>query len=373
MIAMSALDILFWILILTLTCVVYAVEDGLAMRHRGLVFATMLSVVASCSYIMLGLDHAPAFAVKAPTIEIPAAEKLVIPDVDEEAVARATSEVAEKKLMVAQAAREPAIKGIFQDCDGCPSMMSIAVSPFTMGSPSNEPGRQDTEGPANIDIAKAFAIGRFEVTVAEFAQFVAETRHIVNANCSHSGRYNRSVTWQSPGFEQNTRHPVTCVTWYDAKAYTVWLSRKSGKSYRLPSESEWEFAARAGTTTAYWSGDKIGLGSANIGSARDGTIPVGFYGANRLGLADMHGNVGELVADCWNPELSFVASDGRAQLLSGNCSYRIMRGGGWDSSAANARSAARVQVPDTAASTEMGFRVARWFDDDDREHRLRLR
>jgi formylglycine-generating enzyme required for sulfatase activity len=373
MIAMSALDILFWILILTLACVVYAVEDGLALRHRGLVFSTMLSVVASCSYIMLGMDHSPAFAIKAPTINLPTAEKQVIVEVDQEAVERANSEANEKKLLIAQAAREPAIKGVFQDCDGCPSMQSIAVTPFTMGSPNTEPGRQETEGPANVDIAKAFAIGRFEVTVAEFAQFVAEARHVVKANCNHEGSVSRSAAWQSPGFEQNIRHPVTCITWYDAKAYTVWLSRKSGKTYRLPSESEWEFAARAGSTSAYSTGDKLGLGSANIGSARDGTIPVGFYGANRLGLSDMHGNVGELVADCWNADLSFNAADGRAQILSGNCGYRIMRGGGWSSPVANARSAARVVVSDTAASTEMGFRVARSFDDDDREQRLRLR
>jgi formylglycine-generating enzyme required for sulfatase activity len=373
MIAMSALDILFWILILTLACVVYAVEDGLALRHRGLVFSTMLSVVASCSYIMLGMDHAPAFAIKAPTINLPTADKQVIVEVDEEEVERARSEANEKKLLAAKAAREPIIKGIFQDCDGCPSMQSITVSSFSMGSLNTEPGRQETEGPTNIDIAHAFAIGRFEVTVAEFAQFVAETRHVVNANCNHAGSVSRTSSWQSPGFEQNPRHPVTCVTWYDAKAYTVWLSRKSGKTYRLPSESEWEFAARGGTTSAYWSGDKLGLSSANIGSVRDGTIPVGFYGANKFGLADMHGNVGELVADCWNADLSFVATDGRPQILSGNCGYRIMRGGGWDSSVANARSAARVKVSDTAASTEMGFRVARSFDEDDREQSLRLR
>jgi formylglycine-generating enzyme required for sulfatase activity len=372
MIAMSALDILFWILILTLACVVYAVEDGLAMRHRGLVFTTMFSVVASCSYIMLGLDHAPAFAIKAPTINLPTADKQVIVEVDEQELARVRSEAAEKRRLAAQAAREPVIKGIFSDCDGCPSMMSIAVSAFEMGSPATEPGHQETEGQINVDIAKAFAIGRFEVTLAEFAQFAAETRHAVNANCTHTGKVSRYATWQSPGFEQNARHPVTCITWYDAKAYTIWLSRKSGKTYRLPTESEWEFAARAGSAAAYATGEKLGLGQANIGSTRDGTIPVGFYGANRLGLADMHGNVGELVADCWNPDLSFNATDGRAQILSGNCNQRIMRGGGWDSSIANARSAARVPVADTAASTEMGFRVARTFDEDDREQRLRL-
>jgi formylglycine-generating enzyme required for sulfatase activity len=373
MIAMSALDILFWILILTLACVVYAVEDGLALRHRGLVFTTMLSVVASCSYIMLGLDHAPAFAIKAETVNLPTAQKQVIVEVDEEEVARFNEAAAEKKRLLAQAAREPAIKGYFTDCDGCPAMVSVAVSPYSMGSPATEPGRQETEGPVNVDIAKAFAIGRFEVTVGEFTQFVNETRHVVNANCNHSGTISKTATWRSPSFEQNARHPVTCITWYDAKAFTVWLSRKSGKMYRLPSESEWEFAARAGTSSAYSSGEKLGLGSANVGSGRDGTIPVGFYGANRLGLSDMHGNVGELVADCWYADLSFAATDGRAQILSGNCNYRIMRGGGWDSSVANARSASRVQVSDTAASTEMGFRVARSFDEDDREQRLRLR
>jgi formylglycine-generating enzyme required for sulfatase activity len=373
MIAMSALDILFWILILTLACVVYAVEDGLAMRHRGLVFTTMLSIVVSCSYIMLGLDHAPAYAIKAPDLSLPAADRLVIVEVNEAEAERARSEAAEKRRLAAQAAREPSIKGIFQDCDGCPSMMSLAVSPFSMGSPSHEPGRQETEGPTGIDIAKAFAIGRFEVTIGEYAQFATETRHVVNSSCTHAGTVSRHSNWQSPGFEQNSRHPVTCVTWHDAKAYTVWLSRKSGRTYRLPSEAEWEFAARAGSTSAYWSGDKIGPGQANVGSYRDGTIPVGFFGANRFGLADMHGNVGELVADCWNEDLSYVAVDGRPQVLSGNCNKRIMRGGGWNSSVANSRSASRVPVSDSAASTEMGFRVARTFDEDDRENRLRLR
>ena len=372
MIAMSALDILFWILILTLACVVYAVEDGLAMRHRGLVFSTMLSIVASCSYIMLGLDHAPAFALKAPEISLPTIEKLAVVTVDEAELARAREAAAEKLRIAAQAAREPAVKGVFQDCDGCPSMTGLGVARFTMGSPANEPGHQETEGQTGIEIAKAFAIGRYEVTLNEFSLFVAETRHSVNANCSHAGGNSRS-TWRTPGFEQNGRHPVTCITWHDAKAYTVWLSRKSGKTYRLPSESEWEYAARAGTAAAYSVGDKLGAGQANFGSTRDGTIPVGYFGANAFGLADMHGNVGELVADCWNADLGFTATDGRPQLLSGNCGTRIMRGGGWDSTAANSRAAARVPVSDTAASTGMGFRVARSFDDDDRENRLRLR
>jgi formylglycine-generating enzyme required for sulfatase activity len=373
MISMSALDLLFWILILTLAGVVYAVEDGLAMRHRGLVFATMMSVVASCSYIMLGLDHTPAFAVKVPQVSMPVFAKPAEQIVDEIETAKQRSAAAEKARLAALAAREPNIKGVFQDCEGCPAMVALTVMNYSMGSPASEPGRRDTEGPRSINLAKAFAIGRFEVTVGEFALFVAETRHAVNTPCSHAGAISKTASWKKPGFEQNARHPVTCITWYDAKAYVNWLSRKSGKTYRLPSEAEWEFAARGGTATAYWQDEKIGMGQANFGATRDGTIPVGYFGANAFGLADVHGNVSELVADCWTPELGYLAADGRAMILSGDCGQRVVRGGGWDSSPANSRAASRIPVADTVASTSIGFRVVRWFDDDDRESRLRLR
>jgi formylglycine-generating enzyme required for sulfatase activity len=373
MISMSALDILFWILIITLAGVVYAVEDGLAARHRTLVFATMISVISTSSYIMLGFDHAPAFAVKLPQVSLPNVALTSTGAVDETASLEARNAAAEKQRLALLAAKEPGIKGFFTDCEGCPSMVGLTVGKFTMGSHPTEPGRRDSEGPVNIDLAKAFAIGRYEVTRGEFALFVQETGHTANAVCTHARGFNRKAWWQKPGFEQSARHPVTCVTWYDAKAYVTWLARKSGKSYRLPTEAEWEFAARGGSTTAYWSDDRIGMGQANIGGFRDGTIPVGFFGANLYGLSDVHGNVGELVADCWNPELNFIATDGRAMLLSGDCSKRIMRGGGWDSAAINSRSASRIPVADTTATTGMGFRVARSFDDDDRENRLRLR
>jgi formylglycine-generating enzyme required for sulfatase activity len=372
MISMSALDLLFWVLILALAGVVYAVEDGLALRHRALVFTTMLSIIATCSYIMLGLDHSPAFALKVPDINLPAVPKVELAVNDVEA-AKLRSEAAEKARLAALAAREPALKGYFQDCEGCPSMIGLPVVKYVMGSPKGEPGHQPTEKQVIITLARAFAIGRFEVTIAEFKQFIAETRHRVTGGCLHAGVVNKYAQWESPGFEQNGRHPVTCVSWYDAKAYTVWLSRKSGKMYRLPSEAEWEFAARAGSEAAYTSGTALTIGQANLGRSRDGTIPVGFFGANAFGLSDMHGNVSELVADCWYPDLTFNAGDGRPMVLSGDCGQRIVRGGGWDSTFTNARAAARTPVADTASSTGVGFRVARWFDDDDRESTLRLR
>jgi formylglycine-generating enzyme required for sulfatase activity len=370
MISMSALDILFWVLILALAGVVYAVEDGLAMRHRGLVFATMLSLIASCSYIMLGLDHSPAFAVKMPEIQVPAIPKM---EIDHAAAARLRSEAAEKARLAGQAAREPVLKGYFQDCEGCPSMIGLPVFKYVMGSPAGEPGRQPTEQQKSVDLARAFAIGRFEVTVNEFKQFAVETNHRVNTSCSHAGAASKYAGWEKPGFEQNGRHPVTCVSWYDAKAYTVWLSRKSGKTYRLPSEAEWEFAARAGSHTAYTSGPTLTIGQANLGRSREGTIPVGYFGGNAFGLSDMHGNVSELVADCWYPDLGFNAGDGRPMVLSGDCGQRIVRGGGWDSTFASGRVAARTPIADTAATTGIGFRIVRWFDDDDRESKLRLR
>jgi formylglycine-generating enzyme len=283
------------------------------------------------------------------------------------------SAATQKARLAAQAAKEPVIVGIFKDCDGCPAMVPLTAGRFSMGSPRGEPGRRGTEGPVRIDLAKAFAIGQFEVTRGEYALFVAETRHPVSGGCTHLGVQKKNLSWHNPGFEQTPRHPVTCVTWYDAKAYTNWLSRKSGKTYRLPSEAEWEYAARGSTNTAYWPAEKISIGQANFGLAREGTIPVGYFGPNAFQLADIHGNVSELVADCWNPDLNFIAADGRPQLLSGDCSTRISRGGGWDSTPADSRSSSRIPVADASSTTSMGFRVARNFDVDDRENRLRLR
>ena len=159
------------------------------------------------------------------------------------------------------------------------------------------------------------------------------------------------------------RRPVIYVSWNDAKRYVRWLSRKTGKAYRLPSESEWEYAARAGTQTVYSWGDEIGVNRANCrgcGSQWDDskTAPVGSFGANAWGLHDMHGNVREWVEDCWNGSYAGAPADGSAW-RAGNCAVRVLRGGSWSGRPSNLRAADRNWYTTGNRNFNRGFRVAR--------------
>src|SRR5262245_12500366 len=152
--------------------------------------------------------------------------------------------------------RERALKSAatFRECDVCPEMVVVPAGSFTMGSPETEKGRNSWEGPQRVVVfVRPFAIGKFEVTMEQFGAFVRETGYDAGAMCwtfeggAASGRNSRS--WRNPGYEQTGTHPATCLSWRDAKTYTEWLTRKTaGKPYRLPSEAEWEYAARARTT-----------------------------------------------------------------------------------------------------------------------------
>jgi formylglycine-generating enzyme required for sulfatase activity len=151
-------------------------------------------------------------------------------------------------------------KDVFTECDNCPDMMVLPAGSFIMGSPSTEAGHHEAEGPQHaVKIAKPFALGKFHVTVAQFAAFARETGYDTGTKCTtyeggrsgeHEGR-----SWRKLGFAQTGSHPAGCLNWYDAQAYVEWLSRKTGKTYRLPTEAEWEYAARAGTRTRYFFGD----------------------------------------------------------------------------------------------------------------------
>ena len=165
-----------------------------------------------------------------------------------------------------------------------------------------------------------------------------------------------------PGFEQAGNHPVVCVSWRDAKAYVAWLSRKTGKNYRLLSESEWEYMAKGGVQTTYTHGNVLSTSHANFNRARDGTIPIGFTTANQFSVHDVQGNVWEIVEDCWNPDLSFNNQDGRATNLRGDCAQRVIKGGAWDSTAVQARLAVRSVIETNALANTVGFRVARALD-----------
>jgi len=248
-------------------------------------------------------------------------------------------------------AEAPAAGGVFRDCADCPEMVVIPPGTFTMGSPPNEAERADGEGPQHpVTIAKPFALGKYEVTYKEW------TACYFDGGCRK-----RDETMAA-----RDRIPIRNVSWDDAKAHAVWLSRKTGKAYRLPSEAEWEYGARAGSTTAYPWGGELGSGNANCdgcGSKWDKSYPapVGSFAANRFGLHDMIGNVAELVEDCDNENYDGAPADGRAW-LTGDCSRRVLRGGSYASKPRHLRSAQRGKVPAYFDHHLLGFRVARTID-----------
>jgi formylglycine-generating enzyme required for sulfatase activity len=285
---------------------------------------------------------------------------------------------------------------VFQDCAECPRMVVIPAGEFTMGSPAAESGRGGDEGPQRaVTIAQPFALGRSEVTVAEFRRFVEEAGYRTEAErdtkaqgCSGfiyadpAATGAQGTSWRNPGIAQAQAdpHPVLCVSWNDARAYGQWLSKKTGKRYRLPTEAEWEYAARAGSTGARpWGDDPVqACRFANVADqsrfltfsfgqkheCTDGhyfTAPAAGYAANRFGLYDMLGNVWEWTEDCWNASYAGAPADGAAR-LSGDCGQRVCRGGSWSTVPRFARSAARHKNPADYRDNLTGFRLARALD-----------
>ncbi|TVR82715.1 MAG: hypothetical protein EA405_05845 [Rhodospirillales bacterium] len=238
---------------------------------------------------------------------------------------------------------------VFRDVDEpwCPEMVVIPPGTFLMGSPENEQDRTSDEGPQHrVTIAKPFAIGRFAVTFAEYDHFCDATGHDKP---------------KDEGWGRG-RRPVINVSWEDAQAYVVWLSRKTGKPYRLPSEAEWEYACRAGTTTRFTFGDEITEKQANFGANVRRTTNVGVYPPNPWGLHDMHGNVWEWCEDCWHPNYRGAPDDGRAWggEDGGNCERRVLRGGSWLFTRARlVLSAYRFACDPGLRCADSGFRCAR--------------
>ena len=268
------------------------------------------------------------------------------------------------------------------DCPDCPAVIAIAPGRFKMGAPEGEDDSSDAERPqANIDVGP-FAIGKYEVTRRQFAAFVA-TGYEPDDNCfsEKSGKYDffSGRNWKSPGFEQSDNDPVVCVTAEDAEAYVKWLTKTTGKPYRLPSEAEWEYAARAGAETPFYWGEDVDefcdygnvtdrtatrkfKGWKGIG-CDDGeayTAPVGSYKPNANGLYDMLGNVKEWSADCWTDSLSGIGPTAKAR-RKGDCGMRAVRGSGWDSIPSILRLAYREGNNAPTAYFNYGFRVARDF------------
>jgi formylglycine-generating enzyme required for sulfatase activity len=243
----------------------------------------------------------------------------------------------------------------FRECGaGCPEMIVIPAGSFTMGSPATEKGRYTNEGPQHkVTIAKPFAVSKFEVTGAEWGLCVEL------GGCREVGRAGGAYGQGPP--------PVIFVSWDDAQAYVAWLSRMTRKAYRLLTEAEWEYAARAGTTTAYSWDDGIkkdGKAMANCtgcGSQWDNKqpAPVGSFAPNAFGLHDMHGNVWEWVEDCYHDNYSGAPTDGAPWTEGADCSRRVVRGGSWDDGPQNLRSANRLRLVADSRFNYLGFRVGR--------------
>jgi formylglycine-generating enzyme required for sulfatase activity len=236
--------------------------------------------------------------------------------------------------------------GSFQECKDCPEMIVVPAGDFMMGSPPNE-GNRNERPQRKVTIAGPFAVSKFEVTFDEWDACVKY------GDCEPI----------NPRWERG-RLPMIRVTWDEAKHYAAWLSNVTGKPYRLLSEAEWEYAARAKTQTAYSWGDKIGQGNANClgcGSQWDGrqTAPVGSFPPNAFGLHDMHGNVWEWVEDCYHPNYLGAPTDGSAW-TAGECSQRVARSGGWnDDDRDLLRSAFRFRLAPDFKNDYLGLRVAR--------------
>jgi formylglycine-generating enzyme required for sulfatase activity len=243
----------------------------------------------------------------------------------------------------------------FKDCTGCPQMIVIAAGEFTMGSPPSERYR-GSEAQHRVTIAYPFAVSKFEVTFDEWDACVTD------GGC---GGYRPDDEGWGRG-----KRPVMDISWENAKAYVTWLSHRTGKPYRLLSESEWEYAARAGTTTPFFYGNVISPRQAHYGGGADGsdssktnrqkTVPIGGFPPNGFGLHDMHGNVSEWVEDCWHEEYSEKApTDGSAWLEGGDCNGRVVRGGSWEDYQGDLRSAARTAGAKDDQFYTDGLRIAR--------------
>jgi formylglycine-generating enzyme required for sulfatase activity len=276
-------------------------------------------------------------------------------------------------------------KDSFKECDNCPEMVVVPAGSFMMGSPAREAGRFDDEGPQHrVTIGKPFAVSKFHATFDEFAAFVAETGYDAGSNCyvfeEDKWKQKQGLSWRNPGFAQNGSHPAVCLNWNDATAYVAWLAKKTGKGYRLLTEAQWEYAARAGTATRYFFGDdekdfcRYGNGSdqtakSKTTGAQGGTAvpcsdsyayaaPAGSFAPNGFGLYDMHGNAWQWLEDCWHDNYRGAPSDGSAW-LSGDCNRRVVRGGSWSNYSRSLRSASRRWDSTVGRSSIYGFRLGR--------------
>ena len=295
------------------------------------------------------------------------------------------------------AAAAPQAGQSFRDCESCPDMVVVPAGTFMMGSAESESGRDPGEGPQRRVDIRRLAVGKFDVTRGQWAVFAASTQRPVATGCAwiggaSDGHLDSTGSWRSLHFPQDDTHPVVCVAWQDAQDYVTWLSQRTSHTYRLLSEAEWEYSARAGTITPFPWGASGSHENANYGAERccSGwaygrdqwvyTSPVGAFPPNAFGLYDMHGNVLQWVQDCltsyataprdgspFQSDLPLKEPGPYGEDLKGTtaCMYRMVRGGDWGDPPRMIRSAFRNYGPGPGATLKtyrsggVGFRVAR--------------
>ncbi|MGV8935399.1 MAG: formylglycine-generating enzyme family protein [Gallionellaceae bacterium] len=298
--------------------------------------------------------------------------------------AEAQAKVTKQDKKVIHSSRTAKLKagGVFQDCSGCPQMVVVPAGSYEMGSPETEAGRGKDESPVHQVKVSTFALGSTEITRKQFAAFVKNTHYKAGEKCwiFENGKFeNRDVSWRQIGNLQDDKQPVGCISWNDASAYTKWLSRKTGKKYRLPSEAEWEYAARGDTQTArYWGDDADraclysngadktahstiqGATSWNVHNCTDNfayTSPVGSFKANAYGLYDMLGNLWEWTEDSYH--INYIGAPNDGSPWQGDGISRVLRGGSWNNGPRNMRSAVRDRNKPDLRFSIFGFRLAR--------------
>ena len=289
---------------------------------------------------------------------------------------------------------------LVRDCPACPELVVVKAGTYMMGADASEgplhglpPDLAAREQPRHaVSIARSVAFGRHEITIDQFATFASEAGYTPEPGCwefkGSEWTFDKSRSWQDSKLDQAASHPVTCVSWHDAEAYALWLSRRTGKPYRLPSEAEWEYAARGGTQGAYWFGTDradicryVNLGDQHTEArfhwsgqptdltlawvpepCHDGfatTSPVDAKPPNAFGIHGVLGNVMEWTADCWHDNYRAGPDRQEARLTSGDCAFRVMRGQGWAAIAGSARSAFRRKMAATDRRVTFGIRVVR--------------
>lgn len=387
---MTPIDILFWLLVVLMGGIAWAIEAGLGYRHRKVLSSSILAALGAGTIIMFWIDDNTTFdrsvTVERAKVKKKAKDQGELPQEDVENEGSTNSKTGEGGLPKAADASssnagakggaggksdEFAIdetKAVysrtpFRDCAKCPEIVIIPEGSFQMGSPPDEPGRtKDELPPTKADVDAPLAIGRVEVLRADFQAFVEDTKYESTTQCDIGRKSRTRYSWMNPGYEQDERHAVTCLSREDVNRYLAWLSAKSGRTYRLPSEKEWEYAARSQTTTPFWTGDTIWRHQGNFGRSRDGTTVSGSFEMNKFGLSDLAGNLWEMTAEC--------RAGAQGQSEQEPVCERVLKGGGWNAPAAMARHAARLFQSDNIATNFVGIRIVRTIDERDADKLL---